>query len=34
MSLGLRVISRQRLLAIGPLLRLEREHHVNVFHRH
>jgi hypothetical protein len=34
MSLGRRVISRQRLLAIGPLLRLEREHHVNVFHRH
>jgi hypothetical protein len=34
MPLRLRVIPRQRLLATGTLLRLERDYHVNVFHRH
>jgi hypothetical protein len=34
MPLRLRVIPRQRLLAIGTLLRLECAYHVNVFHWH
>jgi hypothetical protein len=34
MALWLGVVSQQRLPTTGALLRLERDHHVKVFHGH
>jgi hypothetical protein len=33
-ALGIGIVSQQRLLTTGARLGLERNHHVNVFHRH